>query len=137
MALMALVAGSVSAQETAMRVTLIDGSTSTFILSQRPKVTFKGENMVIASPEASTEFNRSDVADITFTSDLSSVNSICGSRNTISYVNGIISAPDRFILVYELTGRIVASAQGILNTADLPSGSYIVKADDQSIKIRK
>lgn len=137
MALMAMTVGSASAEQTALKVTLADGTSSTFILSQKPKVTFAREHMVISTPDATAEFKRADISDLTFTSDISSAIQIREADNSISYLGGIVAAPGKFIMVYDLSGRIVASAPDKLSTDFLPSGVYIIKAGRQSLKIKK
>ena len=61
-----LSAMSAAADETALRLSLRDGSSATYVLSDRPVISFSGEQMMIECDNASTAYNRSEVTSLAF-----------------------------------------------------------------------
>lgn len=128
---------SLSAAETAMKVSLADGAESYYILSYKPVVTFSGEMMNVTSPDANASFERGDIRSITFTDyDPSAVGDLkIPPLESLRYVNGEIQAPGRNVEIYTLGGASVASSFENFSTAGLEKGIYIVRAGRQTLKI--
>ncbi len=136
---MTMIVSSAYAGETALKVTLYDGSSATYVLSQKPVIRFSGYNLQILVSDASAEYSRKDVKNLTFLPDGESSVSVPGGadENMLSYISDIVKAPGKFIIVYDMTGRIVITGAESLSTESLSPGIYIVKADRQTLKIIK
>lgn len=136
--LLALTAVHTAARsETALKVTLTDGTASCYILDDKPVVSFSGTLMNIASLAASASFERSDVRSLSFTEDISSVinNLTDGMTETLRYTGNELQAPGRRIELYSINGRHVAGSDGTLSTAGLEKGIYVARAGRQTLKI--
>lgn len=131
---MTLAALSASAGDVAMKVTLTDGQTTTFVLEKRPSVTFDGQEMNIACDGVSTSFVRTEVQDIRFAEE-SGVADLVKNSEVIRYINGTLEAPGNEIEFYSLDGRLVARGYESVSTADLESAVYVVRAGKQTLKI--
>lgn len=123
--------------EWALKVSLADGSEPTYVLAEKPAITFEGQNMVIKTSDASTEYPRADVINMTFTSEVSSVEDITNTSSILSYVGGVVVAPDTDIMVYDLNGRMCISGHGEVSLDQLPAGIYIVATPYQTLKVIK
>ena len=126
----------VFAESTALKVVLKDGNSATYVLTEKPKVTFEGENVNISTPDAQASYLRSEVASFSFI-ETSSVKDIEGSDTTYRFTDNVFESEGNLITVYSITGATVARGANSLSLESLNTGIYIVKAGNQSIKIRK
>lgn len=127
-------AGS-QAAETAIFMTMRDGTESTWLLSKKPVITFTGEDMKIAVGTETSVIKRADVATMTFKEDTNSLNPVTLDKDSKILYNGSeIMAAGR-IEVYTLDGRLAAASEGRLATDALSNGIYVVSAANKSIKI--
>ena len=135
--LLCAAASSAFAASNALRVELTDGTTSTFVLSEKPKVTFSGSQMNIATADASASFERADVKAMNFT-DASGIADVKGDSDFLYKYDGeTFEAPGLEISVYSIDGKLSAGGLDSVSLSDLPSGVYAVKAGDRTIKILK
>ena len=118
---------------TALKVSLADGRAPEFLLSQKPSVTFQGDQMTIAAPKASVSFNRSDVLAMHF-AETSGVEA-AALANTFSFAGNTITCQGSPISVFNLAGVCVATGSDCLSLADLAAGLYIVRTNSHSVKI--
>lgn len=131
-----LSAMSAAAGETALRLSLRDGSSATYVLSDRPVISFSGEQMMIECDNASTAYNRSEVTSLAFfTKGTTGIADAAMTADVLSYVGGELSAPGCAIEVYTIAGVRVAAAFGNLSDSILAPGAYIVRAGRQTLKI--
>lgn len=125
------------AEGTALKVLLTDGSSATFVLSEKPTVSFSGTEMNIVSPDASTSYHRSDVASISFVKEISAIRDVEATDAIYRFIDNVFEAQSCEISVYSLSGVKVAQGFDCLSLESLQSGVYVVTAGNQSIKIRK
>lgn len=125
------------AGETALKVQFTDGTAKTILLSEKPSLSFNGSEMLIATSVATASIDRADVANITFVDDQTTLRSILEEDTPIRISGGEISADGVEITVYDLQGQLVATGTGRADISALSGGIYIIKADNQSLKIKK
>lgn len=118
-----------------LKVTLSDGTAPTFVLADKPVVTFPGMDVVFTTSEATVEFARSKVVNMEF-EDVATVVDTVGDQVDFRYIGGIISAAGR-IVVYTLDGRLCLEGYDSLSTSDLPAGGYVVRTTSHTVKILK
>ena len=135
--LMLIAALGASAAGTALKVSFIDGKSVTYVLSEKPKVTFSGDNMNIVSSTASTSYQRSEISSITFVQAQSAISDIQANNTTYSFIDNVFESQGSEISVFSVRGSMVAHGVNSLSLESLQSGIYIVKAGNQSIKICK
>lgn len=134
--LMLLLGVSAAKADTILQLSMADGSTPSYLLSEQPRVTFTADGMNIATPSASIEHKRADVLRMNFTDDPTSIESIlAGAQPTLSFTHGQLSAPGLEISLYDLQGALVARAADSVDVTALPQGIYVVRAGALSMKI--
>ncbi|MDO4160400.1 MAG: hypothetical protein Q4D41_08090 [Prevotellaceae bacterium] len=122
----------------ALKVSFTDGSSATYALSEKPKVSFSGQDMTITSSDASTSYPRSEIVKITFEEITTSITDVNDANNiTYSFNNDIFEAEGTEISVYSTSGSLVTKGSDMVSLRSLQSGVYVVRAGKQSIKIRK
>lgn len=123
---------------TVLKLTLDNGTTPTFVLAERPVVTFPDANMLITTSEVSTSYPRASVVKMQFDEeDAAALDKITDAKDTFTYLNGIIHMPEEDIYVYDVTGNLRLKGHDTLSVYELPKGIYIVKTSNHSIKIVK
>lgn len=118
-----------------LKVTLTDGTTPTFVLADKPVVTFPGSDVAFTTGEATVEFDRSRVVNMEFEDVAMGVDTMT-DEDDFRYIGGVISAAGR-ISVYTLDGTLCLSGNDTLPTTDLPAGAYVVKTSGHAVKIIK
>ena len=129
----------------ALVVELRDGSSATFLLAEKPRVTFAGEQMDIVSLSASMEFNRRDVKNWHFASAPTSIKDVTvDAKATLDGNTLIISgiAEDTAITLYTVSGAVVKRSTVINGNCTIPldglaSGIYLVKYNNTTFKFLK
>lgn len=135
--MLAALAGGVFCSQAAtyLKLTLADGTTPCYVLSEKPTVTFPGEDMLIATPEASVTYARSDVRNMEFSDVDTGVESAVQDARSFSYIDGTITVADTDIQIYDLTGSLRMQGHDSLSVRELPTGVYIAKTPFHSVKI--
>ena len=129
-------------------VILKNGSETTFFLKDQPNVTFEGTELKVISQKATTSFALADVLRFKYVKkDPSGINEPTVDPTTVSFDDGtlVISQLQQgaSVWVYTADGRLVqqltARHAGTfrLSLATLPTGLYLVKADNVTYKITK
>lgn len=116
-----------------LKVTLSDGSTPTFLLADKPTVTFPGADVAFATAEATVEYPRSSVVNMEFEDVGAGVESIA-AKGEFRYIDGIITAEGP-IAVFSVNGTLALSGNGRVSTANLAGGIYVVKTSTHTVKI--
>lgn len=128
----------VFAEGSALLVTLSDGSTAGYLLSEKPTVTFGESTLLIKSSEASTEYNRSDVKRFTFVdADVLGIDPLSKGSTVFEYKNNTVRMEGAPIIIYRVNGELIKKGIGTVSIEDQPSGVYIIKMNSQSIKVVK
>ena len=139
--------GVMSQEKNNMLVFLKDGTQLSFHIEASPRITFSDKNLKIVSTAAAAEIARDNILRFEFMSmPLSSVNKISDNSNFSIEGNSVIVsplAPGTQVQVYTLNGSLIstsdAGSNGIVNLqfSDYPSGIYIIRYNDNSIKFIK
>ena len=127
------------AEGSALLVTKTDGTKAGYLLSEKPVVTFSDTALSIKTTEVSTNYERADISSVIFVpeSEVTAIQQVGQDHSMFEYRGGTIRAAGAVIQAYTIGGRLVKSAVGSLSLNGEPSGVYIVKANNQSIKINK
>lgn len=144
-----LVSMTMYAQEkNALVVKLTDGSTNTFVLSDKPVVTMPDNNVVI-SGDASATYARSEVEKFYFIYyDPTEIESISKDNIAFFYEDGenvrITGLKDKTtVSVTSLDGKIISTQMSngdgnvTIYLGNNPKGVYIISFEGRSIKVRK
>lgn len=126
-----------SAQEKALKVELTDGKAEYFRLAEDPVMTFEGENVRIASSALTSDYPRADVVSMTFVDASAGIEAPAQGVTIYSYDGMTFSCPGNDITVYDLQGVRLADAAGSVNVSNFPSGIYVIRTNNKSIKITK
>lgn len=126
-----------SAQEKALRVELTDGKAEYFKLVEKPVMTFEGENVRIVSPALTSDYPRVDVVSMTFVDASAGIEAPAQGVTVYSYDGTTFSCPGNAITVYDLQGVRLADAADSVNVSNFPSGIYVIRTNNKSIKITK
>jgi len=121
-----------------------------FVLADKPKVTFEGNQLKVTCEKASASasFNLADIVRFTYAAkDPSGIDETTVDPAEISMQEGVLvisqMKANSTANVYSMDGRVVrqltAPRAGTyrLNLSSLPAGVYIVKADNITYKITK
>ena len=140
-----LLSGFMYAQdEVALCISMRDGSSVSFYLKERPKMTFVADSVKIVSSTSQAKVKRSDVYDIKFRTD--ETNSIEDVRENGTVEIGSESirvenmTPDCVVNVYSVDGRTVLSGMSdsnglaVIQLQAIPTGVYLLKYNDITIK---
>jgi len=143
-----LLSSAIYAQEkNALVIKLTDGNTHTFVLSEKPVVTFPDENIAV-NGSASTTYLRSEVEKFYFVDDGSGIESIGNDNVTFYYVDGenvrISGLKDKTtVSVASLDGKIISTPKCdgtgsvSISLENQPKGIYIISFGGRNVKIRK
>lgn len=134
-----LAGGAMTSQAAvSLRLDMADGTSRTFLLSEKPVINFPGEEMTVATSDASFSCLRADVENMVFVDDTSAVNKIeAGDGELFSFINGVVDCPGADITIYDLGGAVCSSGRDSLSIDNLKAGIYIVKTNQHCVKIIK
>ena len=129
-------------------VKMKNGAETAFFLKDKPNVTFEGTNLKVVSEKTTTTFALADVLRFTYVKrDPSGINEQIVDPTEISYEDGVLVISQikagASVGVYALDGKLVrqlkAQRAGTyrLSLSELPTGLYLVKADNITYKITK
>lgn len=128
----------VFAEGSALLVTLSDGTTAGYLLSEKPIVTFGESTLQIKSSEASTEYNRADVKHFTFVdAEVLGIAPLSKGSTVFEFKNNTVRMDGAPIIIYTVNGELVKKGIGTVSIEDQPTGVYIIKMNNQSIKVVK
>jgi hypothetical protein len=127
------------ANGSALLITLKDGRKAGYILSEKPSVTLGDSRMIIKVKDASTEYNVADVSTFTFidASEYTGIEQLSQGSTKFEYRNGTIKAEGATIQVFTLDGKQLKNGVSTVSLSGQPNGVYVVKMNNQVIKIKK
>ena len=140
-----LLSGLIYAQEElALCLAMRDGSSVSFLLKEKPQVTFVADSLKIVSSASQTKVKRSDVLDIRFKMEVpNSIEDVC-ENGTVEIGSEFIRVenmrPDGVVNVYSVDGRVVVSGKAdgngsaVIGLHSIPSGIYLLNYNDITIK---
>lgn len=124
--------------ETALQLSLKDGSRQTYVLSEKPVITFGTDNLTITTPEASASCLRSEVESFRFVAKPISGITVASTGNSIfRYDGNTVEVAGSLIRLHDTAGRLVATGMERVSLENLASGIYIATFENQSVKIIK
>ncbi|MGM9853036.1 MAG: T9SS type A sorting domain-containing protein [Muribaculaceae bacterium] len=119
-----------------LRLSLKDGTTKVFNLSDKPVVTFSGEDMTIETADVTSTCARSEVASMTF-GEAAAVIDAVADETVYSYDGRVFSCPGHDIVIYALNGNKIVTGHDEVSLEALQAGVYIITANNQSFKVIK
>lgn len=146
--LLALPIGMLADSQNTLVVKLKNGAETTFFLKDKPNVTFEGTDLKVVSNKETVTFALSDVLRFTYVKkDASGIDETVVDPTEVSYDGGVlvISQLKRgaSVDIYSLDGKLVRQLKAYrsgtyrLSLSELPTGLYLVKADNITYKIMK
>ena len=134
--------------QTALVVRMTDDAVESFYLSEKPEVTFEGQDLKIVSSKIEVNFPRSDVKEVYFDKVETGIKQVAMNELRFVYQNdseitlyGLKDA-DKPIRVYDANGQLsradiqISGDSATISLSSLRNGIYIIKTGNrQSIKI--
>lgn len=133
----ALSALAANAGNYALKVNLRQGSSATYILSDKPVITYSGNDVIIKSQGIEDSYLLSDVKSFTFTENGTSGIESVTDNVTYEFHDNVFTCEGQVITVYNLSGRKVASGSNSVSLESLDRGIYIVNTGNRAIKVMK
>lgn len=146
--LLALPIGMLADNQNTLIVKTKDGAQTTFVLQDKPRVTFEGTDLKVVSEKETVAFALADVLRFEYVKkDALGIDEDVADPTGVSYQGGVLVISQlrqgASVAVYTLDGKLLrqltASHSGTyrLNLSELPTGLYLVKADNVTYKITK
>ena len=146
--LLALPIGMLADSQNTLVVKLKNGAETTFFLKDKPNVTFEGTDLKVVSNKETVTFALSDVLRFTYVKkDASGIDETVVDPTEVSYQDGVLVISQlkqgASVDIYALDGKLVRQLKAYrsgtyrLSLSELPTGLYLVKADNITYKIMK
>ena len=148
-ALLSLFTMMSAAEKNAIRVYEADGNSIAYLLSARPTVTFSGDELVLKADDVEVAYPLTPSVRFEFAEapEEEEVVGIQGAQQeplfkiTANEIDISHIRPNSIVSIYNLSGQIVKSERAdskgriIMNSLNLPKGTYIVKTEQVTFKI--
>ena len=122
------------ADGSALLITFTDGTTASYVLSEKPRVTFGQGTLLITSAGASAEYERATISRFTFVDAAElGIGSLTEGSVAFEYVR-LAGAP---IEVFTTGGTLIVRGTDSVSLSGLPSGIYVVRSGRHTVKIVK
>lgn len=128
---------SLSAADTALRLSLADGRTPTFLLSERPTVTFGAYDITVKSPANTITLQRSEIQSLDFVESTTAIADAGQNAPAIRVYDNTVECEGQLIRAYNLNGQKVAESFDRLSLTELPPAVYIISVSNHSFKLSK
>ena len=146
--LLALPLGMLADSQNTLVVKLKNGAETTFFLKDKPNVTFEGTDLKVVSNKETVTFALSDVLRLTYVKkDASGIDETVVDPTEVSYDGSVLVISQlkqgASVDIYSLDGKLVRQLKAYrsgtyrLSLSELPTGLYLVKADNITYKIMK
>ena len=144
--LLALPIGMLADSQNTLVVKLKNGAETTFFLKDKPNVTFEGTDLKVVSNKETVTFALSDVLRFTYVKkDASGIDETVVDPTEVSYDGSVLVISQlkqgASVDIYSLDGKLVRQLKAYrsgtyrLSLSELPTGLYLVKADNITYKI--
>lgn len=134
----AIMAGAVAHAGTyALKVTMGENASATYVLDDKPVVTYSENTVTIKSKSIEDTYSIGEVKSFTFVESAYTEKGALAQAVTYDYRNGIFTCEGHEIRVFNLSGQPVAMGMNSVSLEALVPGVYIVSAADRAIKIVK
>ena len=150
-ALLSLFTMMSAAEKNAIRVYEADGNSIAYLLSARPTVTFSGDELVLKADDVEVAYPLTPSVRFEFAEapeeEEEEVVGIQGAQQeplfkiTADEIDISHIRPNSIVSIYNLSGQVVKSGRAdsegriIMNSLNLPKGTYIVKTEQVTFKI--
>lgn len=134
--------------QTALVVRMADDAVESFYLSEKPEVTFEGQDLKIVSSEIEVKFPRRDIRDVYFDKVETGIRPVAINELRFVYQNDSeitlygLTGDDKSIRVYDASGQLtnadirLSGNFATIGLSSLRKGVFIIKVGNrQSIKI--
>lgn len=129
-------------------VLMKNGTETAFFLQDKPKVTFEGTNLKVSATSGDVTFALADVQRFTYEMRSSTgISEQVAESTAVTFDDGILVVSqlkaNSSVSVYALDGKLIRHLKPQrtgtyrLNLSELPTGLYLVKADNITYKITK
>ncbi len=146
--LLALPIAMLADSQNTLVVKLKNGAETTFFLKDKPNVTFEGTDLKVVSNKETVTFALSDVLRFTYVKkDASGIDETVVDPTEVSFEGGVLVISQlkqgASVDIYSLDGKLVRQLKAYrsgtyrLSLSELPTGLYLVKADNITYKIMK
>ena len=146
--LLALPIGMLADSQNTLVVKLKNGAETAFFLKDKPNVTFEGTDLKVVSDKETVTFALSDILRFTYgKKDPSGIDEMVVDPTGVSYEDGVLVISQLkqgvSVDIYSLDGKLVRQLKAYrsgtyrLSLSELPTGLYLVKADNITYKIMK
>lgn len=144
---LAMIPAMMYAVDDALVVTYKNNQTFSYVLADRPNVTFDGMQLFIKSDALDDTHSMADVKTFTF-ADLSAIADVAADERRIVFTDAAAVTLEGFaagtaVSVSDMQGRMVlstavaADGTAIIDISQLSAGVYVITADGKSYKILK
>ena len=118
------------------------GTESSISLPVVQRISFEDSRMVVTTSDGSFSYPLSMLEKITFTEDATAIEALPEQAKDLTYKNGVLAVKgDGLLRIYSTNGALVNIAyvkEGAnISLAGLPTGIYIVRMGDKTIKVRR
>lgn len=121
-----------------------DGMTYSYVLAEKPRLSFNDTDMIITSADADASFARTDIKNFRFEDVETGIAEMKANSQRMTYLNGIVTIEGNGpVSLYDTAGRQLMSGKASdsesvsINTNAYPQGTYIVRCGKQTMKIKK
>lgn len=125
------------ADDYALKVTLHEGTTATYVLSTKPVISYSEENVTIKTQSLEDSYPINDVKSFSFVDNESAGLEDMSQNVTYDFRNNVFTCEGHDIQVFNLSGQSVAAGNSSVSLETLGCGTYIVNAGNRSIKVLK
>lgn len=130
--------------ESCLQLSMKDGSTHDYVLTQQPRIAFASDSLHITSPDAEATFALADIQDFHFADvDMQGIAPVHDRQQRLAFVQGVVTIEgyEGQVSLTDLSGRTLMTAvatRGQSLSLDLtryPQGAYIIRLGRQSLKL--
>lgn len=127
--------------ESCLIVQLRNGNTESFLLSQKPEITFNEGEMQIRSTQAEAAFSITEILDFHFADETAGIPEIEANEQRITIAHGIVNIDgvNGQVSLCDISGKMLLTypAQGNahLDLNQFPKGVYLLSVGHKTIKL--
>lgn len=127
--------------ESCLVLQLRDGHTLSYVLSEKPIITFEEDKLMLKSDYAGAVFELANIENFHFDDTENGIRALSANERRFSYVEGVITVEGTqdSVILTDLAGHpLHTTRQGQTFTYDLsnqPKGTYLIRIGHESIKL--
>lgn len=135
-ALAILLAGTAAeAEDYALKVALNEGNDATYVLSEKPVITYSDEKVIIQTANLADEYPIKAVKSFSFIENVTGVSETLPDNAVYDFRDNVFTCENHTIRVINPEGRCVVSGQDRVSLETLGRGVYIVNTGNRTIKV--